>query len=134
MGPARTIRAMNVARILILVSAAVFAVTGVAYLIAPATMLSIVGVAPSATSDFLLRTEGVALVCGAGLLLAVRDGGNAHLRIALIALALFYVLGSVVDLAAYRESIVTSPALPSAAVRIVFGAICLFVAERPPLR
>jgi len=72
-------RSMNVARGLVLLSAIGFGVAGLVYLVAPAAMLAVVGVSSAALSEFLLRTEGVALVCAAGLLWAVRDGTNAQL-------------------------------------------------------
>jgi uncharacterized protein YjeT (DUF2065 family) len=78
---------MNRARLLVLVSAATFALVGIAYLVVPASALAIVGIASSPTSDFLLRTEGVALLTGAGLLWAVRDGSSTQVRGALVALA-----------------------------------------------
>ncbi len=126
-------RSVNVARGLVLLSAIGFGVTGLGYLVAPAAMLAVVGVPSAAVSDFLLRTEGVALVSAAGLLWAVRDGTNAQLRVALFALSVYYILGSIVDIAAYRESIVGTAAVPSAAVRIVVGIACLFTAARLPV-
>jgi uncharacterized protein YjeT (DUF2065 family) len=115
-----------------LFSAVVFAGTGLGYLIAPGAMLAVVGDAFAATSDFLLRTEGVALLCGAGLLWAVRDGTSAQLRVALIALEAYYILGSIVDIMAFRDEIVGFALVPSAAARTVVGAICFLTAARRP--
>jgi hypothetical protein len=53
---------------LIRVSAVLFAVIGLGYLVAPSAMLSIVGIDAEPTADFLMRTEGVALLTGAGFL------------------------------------------------------------------
>jgi hypothetical protein len=82
------------------------------------------------TSDFLLRTEGVALLTAALLLWAVRDAGPVILRPALLALALYLLLGSLVDSEAYSRSIVGPASLPSAAVRIALGIVSLVAAVR----
>ena len=121
---------MRVARGLVVFSAFVFAGIGLGYLIAPAAMLAIVGVASEATTDFLMRTEGVALLCGGGLLWAVRDGTSRQLRVALIALGVYYILGSMVDVAAFRVGIVGTASVPSAMVRTVLGVICFLTAAR----
>jgi hypothetical protein len=125
---------MNPARLLILVSAASFALVGITYLIVPASALAIVGIPSSPTSDFLLRTEGVALLTGAGLLLAVRDGSRTQLRVALVSLAGYFVVGSIVDFAAFAQGIVGPASVPSAAVRIALGLACAVTALRigPP--
>jgi hypothetical protein len=116
---------MSLAIGLIRASAAVFAVTGLGYLLAPGAMLSVVGVPSTATSQFLLRTEGVALVSGATFLWAVRKGTEAQLRLVLYALAAYYVVGSIVDVAAFAQGIVGLASVPSAALRIVVGGLCL---------
>ena len=121
---------IGLARSLVTLSAVVFAGTGLAYLIAPGAMLAVVGVASASTTDFLLRTEGVALLSGAGLLWAVRDGTGTQLRIAMVALGAYYILGSFLDVAAFRDGIVGTASVPSAAVRTVVGAICLMAATR----
>jgi hypothetical protein len=98
--------AVRLANALLLISSVAFALTGVGYLLIPATMLGVVGIAPNGTSDFLLRTEGVALLTAAGLAWAVRDGAPRRVSLALAALSLYYVLGSAVDLAAFTDDIV----------------------------
>jgi hypothetical protein len=114
----------------VVLSSAGFAVTRLGYLIAPGVMLSVVGVTSAATLDFMLRTEGVALLCGAGVLWAVRDASPPAMRVALLSLAVYYILGSLVDLAAYAQGIVGTASVPGAAVRIVLGVLCLFAAVR----
>jgi len=115
---------------LVLLSSVLFAVTGLGYVIAPGMMLSVVGVASAATSDFLLRTEGVALLCGAGVLWAARDARPAAMRVALLSLAVYYILGSLLDLAAFAQGIVGVASVPSAIVRIALGGACLLAAAR----
>ena len=120
---------MKLARSLLLLSALVFAVTAIGYLVVPGVLLSVVGVASNGTSDFLLRTEGVALLAGAMFLWAARSGSPGLIGIVLAGLGVFYVLGSLVDLAAFAQGIVGPASVPSAAVRIVLGVLC-FVAIR----
>lgn len=115
---------------LIRVSAILFAVIGLGYLVAPSAMLSIVGIKGEPTADFLMRTEGVALLTGAGFLWAVRTGTSSQRQIALVSLAVYYVLGSLVDIAAYRDNIVGPAAVPSAVIRIAIGALCAVAAWR----
>jgi uncharacterized protein YjeT (DUF2065 family) len=116
---------MSLAIGLIRASVAVFAVTGLGYLLAPGAMLSVVGVPSTGTSDFLLRTEGVALVSGGTFLWAVRKGTEAQLRLVLYALAAYYVVGSIVDVAAFAQGIVGLASVLSAALRIAVGGLCL---------
>jgi hypothetical protein len=119
-----------VARALLVVSAGLFAVVGIAYLAVPGMMLSVVGVESTATTDFLLRTEGVALLAAAGFLWAIRDARPERARIALAALAAYYFVGSFVDLVAFAQGVVEWPSVPSAGLRILLGAVCALTALR----
>jgi hypothetical protein len=115
---------MRLARSLLSLSAIVFAVTAVGYLVLPGVMLSVVGVASNGTTDFLIRTEGVALLAGAVFLWAARSGPPRLIRIVLVGLGIYYVVGSLVDLAAFAQGLVGTASVPSAAVRIFVGALC----------
>lgn len=121
---------MRIARSLVLVSAALFGAIGVGYLLAPGLMLSIVGIPSAPTEDFLMRTEGVALITGGGLLLGARNGSRSQLRIVLVALGGYYVLGSLVDIAAFAQGVVGSASVPSAVIRIAVAAACLVSVAR----
>jgi hypothetical protein len=57
-------------------------------------MLSVVGVASNGTSDFVIRTEGVALLAGAVFLWASLSGSPELIRMMLAGLGVYYVLGS----------------------------------------
>ena len=118
-------------RVLLTVSAAAFTLVGLGYLAAPGAMLSVVGILSSPTNDHLMRTEGVALLTGAALIWVARDTAGPGLRVALGALAFYFVIGSVVDLLAWSSGIVGSAAVPSAAIRIALGGLCLIAAARP---
>jgi hypothetical protein len=121
---------VKLAKGLLTLSSAVFGVTGLMYLVGPGVMLSVVGIRSGATNDFLLRTEGVVLLCAAGFLWAARVGSPSQLRLVLLTLSGFYLLGSLVDLAAFAQGVVGTASVPSAAVRIVIGSVCLLAAER----
>jgi hypothetical protein len=42
----------------------------------------------------------------------------------------YYILGSLVDLAAFAQGVVGMASVPSAAARIILGGVCLFAAAR----
>ena len=113
---------------LLIVSAVVLAVTGAAYLVVPDAALAIVGVDADATNAFLLRTEGVALLAMAGLVTATIGASRRTVKTALVALAGYLVVGSLVDLAAFAQSTVGPASVPSAAIRIALGIVCLWSA------
>jgi hypothetical protein len=121
---------MKLARSLLLLSAVLFAVTAVGYLVVPGVMLSVVGVASSGTADFLIRTEGVALLAGAVFLWAARSGPPGLIRVVLVGLGVYYVLGSLVDLAAFAQGLVGTASVASAAVRILLGVLCFVAVAR----
>jgi len=50
------------------------------------------------------------------------------MRIALVSLSTYYILGSVLDLAAFAQGLVGSASVPSAGARIVVGCLCLVAA------
>ena len=70
-------------RRLLALSTILFAITGAAYLVIPGAALGLVGIASAATSDFLIRTEGVALICAAGVIWGARTASPAGLRLVL---------------------------------------------------
>jgi hypothetical protein len=115
---------------LLLFSVALFAVTGLSYLVVPGILLAAVEIESTSTTDFLLRTVGVALFCAAGFVWAARDGGPRQMRLILIGLGVYYVLSSVVDVAAFAQGVVGTLSLPSAAARVVIGSLCFLSAAR----
>lgn len=124
---------MRLASALLLISAAVFAIIGIAYLLVPGAMLGMAGVDSAPTSDFLLRTEGVALLTGSVLIYAVMRAGGSAIRLALIGLAAYYILGSLVDLAAFANGLLDATSVATAIVRLVFGGVCLFAVATYPV-
>lgn len=121
---------MAIAKALIGASAVVFAGIGLAYLVAPGSMLSIVGISSNPTTDFLMRTEGVALASASIFLWAARGGDNGTVRLVLVGLAAYFVFGSLVDLMAYADGVVGPASLPSGIIRIAVGSVCLVAAFR----
>ena len=118
------------ARGLVLISVVAFAVSGALMVIVPGSMLGVVGVPADPNTEFLIRTEGIALLFGAVVLWAIRDARPPAMRIVLLGLAGYYILGATVDLAAYSEEIVGTASLPSAAIRIALGLACLVAIGR----
>jgi hypothetical protein len=117
---------------LLLLSAALFALTGLGYLAAPGILLAVVEIESTSTTDFLLHTVGVALLCAAGFLWAARDGGPRQVRLILVGLGVYYVLSSVVDMAALTQGLVGIASVPSSVARVVIGGLCFLSAARLP--
>jgi len=117
-----------VAKLLFAISAVVFIATGVVYLVAPGLALGIVDIEPTPNTEFLLRTEGVALLFGAAIVWLIRGTDGPARRNGLLALAGYYVLSSMVDLAAFAQGIVGPASVPSAAIRVAVGGVCLVAA------
>ena len=117
-------------RALLILSSVAFAAVVIGYIVAPWALLSVVGIESTPTADFLIRTEGVALVSAAIFVWAARDGSTAQVRLVLLGLALYFILGALVDLSAFASSVVGPASVPSGVVRILIGALCVFVALR----
>lgn len=116
-------------RPIVLVSAAVFGGIGLAYLLVPAAALSIVGIESDQVRDFLMRTEGIALLFGAAVLWPLRNGGRDVDRPVLLALAFYYAASAAVDALAFASGVVGPASVPSVAVRLGVAALCLLVAR-----
>jgi hypothetical protein len=121
---------MHLGRTLVALSIVVFVMTGLGYILGPGAMLSVVGIESTATTEFLIRTEGVALLAAAGFLSATIDASPRRQWIVLASLAAYYFLSSIVDLLAFNDGIVGSMAVPSVAIRVVVGALCAWAAVR----
>ena len=108
----------------------VFGVSALAYFVAPAASLRIVGIASDPTERFLLRTLAAALLAFVVPLWLAATRPSTSLRYALVWGAITYlVASSLVDLAAYMGGIVSGLSVPSAAVRIAL-AVWLVVLQR----
>jgi hypothetical protein len=108
----------------------VFAVTGIAYLFVPSLALALVGIESEGTTDFLLRTEGVALLTAAVFIAAIAMRPTSFTWLALAALGGYYVVGSLVDLLAFGDGVVGPASVPSAGVRIALGMLAVVAAWR----
>src|SRR5262249_28592024 len=115
-------------RILFPLSAIALALAGIAYLIVPGVALGIVDIESTAESEVLLRTEGVALLFRAAIVWGIHDTDAPARRLGPLPLAGYFVLGSVVDLAAFAQGIVGPASVPSAAIRLALGALSLWAA------
>lgn len=119
---------MRLTRALLWLAAIALAATGVAYVIVPEIALDLVDIDTSPTTAFLLRTEGVALVTAAAFLLLIPQTRSWRTRSALLAVAAYLIVGSVIDVRASLDGIVGPASLVSAAVRIAAGALCVLAA------
>jgi hypothetical protein len=108
----------------------VFSITALAYFVAPAVSLHVVGIASDATERFLLRTLAAALLAFVVPLWLAATRPSTSLRHGLVWGVVTYLLASsLVDLAAYMGDIVSGLSVPSAALRIAL-AVWLVVLQR----
>ena len=108
----------------------VFGVSALAYFVAPAASLGIVGIASDPTERFLLRTLAAALLAFVVPLWLAATRPSTSLRNGLVWGAITYLeASSLVDLAAYMGGIVSGLSVPSAVVRIAI-AVWLVVLQR----
>jgi hypothetical protein len=57
-----------------------------------------------------------------------RHGRPGQVRLVLLGLAFYYVVGSLVDVAAFAQGVVGLASLPSAVIRIALGIVCAWAA------
>ena len=108
----------------------VFGVSALAYFVAPAASLRVVGIASDSTEQFLLRTLAAALLAFVPPLWLAVARPSTSLRYGLVwGVITYLVASSLVDLAAYMGGIVSGLSIPSAVVRIVL-AVWLVVLQR----
>ena len=119
---------MRLTKTLLWLAAVALVAAGIAYVTIPGAALGIVGIAASPTSEFLLRTQGVALVAAGALLALIPPARSWRTRFALLAVAGYLIVGSVVDVRAYLDGVVGAAAVPSAVIRIAAGALCVLAA------
>ena len=99
------------------------------YLVAPATMLSTVGISATPTSEFLVRTVAATFLAMLPLVWIVRRRDVSMLqRTILSSLAIYMFAGSAVDLHAYLSALVGSAAIPSIIFRCILGAVLAWLA------
>jgi hypothetical protein len=108
----------------------VFGVSALAYFLAPAASLRVVGIASDPTERFLLRTLAAALLAFVVPLWLAAARPSTSLRHALVwGVITYLVASSLVDLAAYMGDIVSGLSVPSAVVRFAL-AVWLVILQR----
>jgi hypothetical protein len=108
----------------------VFGVSALAYFVAPAASLRVVGIASDPTERFLLRTLAAALLAFVVPLWLAATRPSTSLRYGLVWGVFTYLMASsLVDLAAFMGGIVSGLSIPSAVVRIML-AVWLVVLQR----
>ena len=109
----------------------VFGVSALAYFVAPAASLRVVGIASDATERFLLRTLAAALLAFVVPLWLAATRPSTSLRYGLVwGVITYLVASSLVDLAAYMGDIVSGLSIPSAMVRIVLAVLLVILQRR----
>lgn len=94
------------------------------YLVVPSSMLSVVGIEGTPTSEFLVRTLAAAFLAMLPSAWSVRRRGVSSSEQAVLAgLSLYMLASSAVDLHAYYGELVGIAAVPSIVLRSVLGAI-----------
>jgi hypothetical protein len=119
---------VRLTKTLLWLAAVAFVAIGLAFAIVPGVPLGVLAIAASPATEFLLRSEGVALVATGLLLVLIPPARSWRTRFALLAVAAYLIVGSVVDLRAYLDGVVGTAALPSAGIRIAAGALCVLAA------
>jgi hypothetical protein len=99
------------------------------YLLVPSAMLGIVGIQSNPQVTFLARALAAALLALSPGAWAARrrDGPPPAERSVLIGLAAYMFASSLVDLYAFINQIVGIVALPSIALRVILGAVIIWL-------
>ena len=126
-------RLQQIQRVVLALTAILMLPSVLGLLLAPASMLGVVGIASSPSSDFLLRASGTAaagLIPGA--LFALRFPASPASRWILSGLAGYMLLSCAVDALAFNSGLVNAAAVPSVAFRTALGLALagLAVAQR----
>jgi hypothetical protein len=110
-------------------------VPAVGYLVAPAAMLTIVGITSNPQLDFVLRTSGVGLLAQMPGAWALRTDTSSRTAPAVAAgLVGYLVLSAVVDFHAYLQALVSFAAVPSIVLRLGLGAAIGLLMRRYRIR
>ena len=116
---------------IVIITVLLIAVSALAELLFPSTLLTLVGITSNLQMDFLLRTTAVALIALLPSLWSARNSANSPAsQSALFGTAVYMFLSSIVDYQAYSQGIVNSMAVPSIIFRILLGIIILCLMTR----
>jgi hypothetical protein len=97
----------------------------------PSAMLSVVGIQGNEQLNFLLRTSGVGILALVPVIWAARANTASPVsRAAIMGLAGYMFLSSLVDLLAYLQSIVNASSVPSIIFRVFIGIALLWLMDR----
>lgn len=118
----------QVLKLLVTFVVLLFAVSAVGYLIFPSAMLSVVGIVSDAQTDFLVRALAAALVALIPSAWSVRTRGNPSLyRAVILGMVIYLFVSSAVDLHAFLTHLVNSTSIPSMVLRVLLGAVLLWL-------
>ena len=118
-------------KVIIAITTLFIACSAIAELLIPSEMLTFVGVASHPQTDFLLRTTAVALLALLPSLWSARNETDSPAsRSALFGIAAYMFLSSAVDYHAFTQGIVNTMAVPSVALRVLWGIVILWLIYR----
>jgi hypothetical protein len=110
--------------LLLMLTAGLFALSALAYLLASVKMLALAGIVADPASTFLARALGAALFALVPMVWAMRhQRGNAAFRPVLASVVIYLLLSVVVDLHGWAGGVVSQAALPSAVVRLALAGM-----------
>lgn len=110
-------------------TAILFGAAAAGYLVVPASMLAVVGIEATPTTEFLVRTLAAVFVGLIPISLTLRHRtGHPSERTILFGLAVYMAVGSAVDLHAYLVGLVGMAAVPSILARTALGLALIWIA------
>jgi hypothetical protein len=118
-------------KIVIRFTALLIAFSAIAEIIFPANMLTFVGIDSNLQTNFLLRTTAVALISFLpGLWSARNEINSPATRNAILGIAMYMFLSSIIDYQAFTQAVVNQMSVPSVIFRCLLGIILLWFVFR----
>lgn len=108
-----------------------FMVSAAGYIIAPSTMLSVVGIQGTQQNSFLVQTLSAALISFIPIVYAVTQNKSTtnYRKYILISISAYMLLSSIVDTYGFVTLVVNSVSIPSIVIRLFLGGI-VFLGSR----
>jgi hypothetical protein len=118
-------------KIIVAFTILLIACSAIAEILFPSNMLAFVGIDSNLQTDFLLQTTAVALLSFLPSIWSARNEVNSPAaRNALIGIAIYMFLSSLVDYQAFTKNIVNQMSIPSIVFRCILGLDLLWLSFR----
>lgn len=118
-------------KIIVIFTIVLIACSAIAEILFPAQMLAFVSIVATPQTEFLLQTTAVGLLSLLPSLWSARNGVNSPVsRNALIGIAVYMFLSSLVDYQAFTKNIVNQMSIPSIIFRCILGLGLLWLSFR----